>query len=187
MRREVIALRVIVTEVVGRWADAGSACGEDPLLSNLPPCSCSSAPFGDNPAPQIPVRGARRRVVLIIDEPTVVNRVRIATLAIPIAWCFDSKCLLLIALSPMSEVLPPPPDFVKGRREGGLGSIVMCDCDDDDDELAFVDATGDDRVAEIRSNDATGDAGDVDAISGEGFLLRFFDVGTEVGAGQGQV
>ena len=59
----------------------------------------------------------------------------------------------------------------------------MCDCDDD--ELAFVDATGGDRVAEIGSNGTTGDAGDVDAISGEGFLLRFFDVETEVGAGAG--
>jgi hypothetical protein len=61
----------------------------------------------------------------------------------------------------------------------------MCDCNDD--ELAFVvDATGDDRDAEIGSNGATGDAGDADAISGEGFLLRFFDVGTEVvGAGAG--
>jgi hypothetical protein len=61
--------------------------------------------------------------------------------------------------------------------------MMMCDCDDD--ELAFVDATGDDRVVEIGSNGATRDAGDVDAISGEGFLLRFFDVGTEVGAGAG--
>jgi hypothetical protein len=61
----------------------------------------------------------------------------------------------------------------------------MMMCDRDDDELAFVDATGDDRVAEMGSNGATGDAGDVDAISGEGFLLRFFDVGTEVVAGAG--
>jgi hypothetical protein len=59
--------------------------------------------------------------------------------------------------------------------------MAMCDCDDD--ELAFVDATGDDRVTKIGSNGATGDAGDVDPISGEGFLLRFFDVGTEVGTG----
>jgi len=51
---------------------------------------------------------------------------------------------------------------------------MICDCDDD--------ATGDGRVA---SNGATDDAGDVDAIRGEGFLLRFFDVGTEVGAGAG--
>jgi hypothetical protein len=59
------------------------------------------------------------------------------------------------------------------------------DCDDD--KVAFVDATGDDRVAEIGSDSATGDAGDADAMSGEGFLLRFFDVGTgtEVGAGAG--
>jgi hypothetical protein len=61
--------------------------------------------------------------------------------------------------------------------------MMKCDCDDD--ELAFVDATGGDRVADIASNGATGDAGDADAISGEGFLLRFFDVGTEVGAGVG--
>jgi len=50
--------------------------------------------------------------------------------------------------------------------------MMMCDCDDD--------ATGDGRVP---FNDATDDAGDVDAISGERFLLRFFDAGTEVGAG----
>jgi hypothetical protein len=48
----------------------------------------------------------------------------------------------------------------------------------DDDQLVFVDTTGDDRVAEIGSKGATGDGGDIDAISGEGFLLRFFDVGT---------
>ena len=51
---------------------------------------------------------------------------------------------------------------------------MICDCDDD--------ATGDGRVA---SNGATDDAGDVDAISGEGFLLRFLDVGTEVMTGAG--
>ena len=54
--------------------------------------------------------------------------------------------------------------------------MMMCDCDDDDD------ATGDDRVAEMESNGATGD---VDSINGEGFLRRFFDVGSEVGAGPG--
>jgi hypothetical protein len=45
--------------------------------------------------------------------------------------------------------------------------------------------TGDDRVADIGSNGATGDAGDIDAISGENFLLCFFDVGirTEVRGG----
>jgi hypothetical protein len=58
--------------------------------------------------------------------------------------------------------------------------MMMCDCDDDDDD----DATGDDRVAEIGSNGATGD---VDSINGEGFLRRFFDVGSEVGAGAGVV
>lgn len=52
---------------------------------------------------------------------------------------------------------------------------MMCDCDDD--ELAFVDATGDGRTK--------GDVGDVDAIRGEGFLVRFFDVETEVGEGTG--
>jgi hypothetical protein len=52
--------------------------------------------------------------------------------------------------------------------------MMMCDCDDDED------ATGDDRVAEIRSSGSTGD---VDSISGEGFLRRFFDAGSEVGAG----
>ena len=63
--------------------------------------------------------------------------------------------------------------------------MVMGDCDDD--ELAFVDATGDDRVAEIGSDSAKGDAGDADAMSGEGFLLSFFEVGigTEVVAGAG--
>ncbi len=50
--------------------------------------------------------------------------------------------------------------------------MMMYDCDDD--ELAFVDATGDDRVAEIG-------AGDVDEINGEGLLLRFFAVGTGTG------
>ena len=59
--------------------------------------------------------------------------------------------------------------------------MMMYDCDDD--KVAFVDATGDDPVAEIGSNGDTGDAGDADSISGEGFLVRFFDVGTEVGAG----
>ena len=43
--------------------------------------------------------------------------------------------------------------------------MVMGNCDDD--ELAFVDATGDDRVAEIGSDSARGDAGDADAMSGE--------------------
>jgi hypothetical protein len=62
--------------------------------------------------------------------------------------------------------------------------MMICDCDDD--KLAFIDVTGDGRVAEIGHNGATGDAGDVDAItSREGFLLRFFDMGTEVGAGAG--
>jgi hypothetical protein len=62
--------------------------------------------------------------------------------------------------------------------------MMMCGCDDD--KLAFVDVTGDGRVAEIGPNSTTGDAGDVDAItSREGFLLRFFDMGTEVGAGAG--
>jgi hypothetical protein len=63
--------------------------------------------------------------------------------------------------------------------------IIMCD-DCDDGVLAFVDdATGDDRVAEIGSKGARGDAGDADVIGIEGFLLRFFDVGTEVKAGAG--
>jgi hypothetical protein len=53
---------------------------------------------------------------------------------------------------------------------------MMCDCDDDDG------STGDDRVAEIGFNGATGD---VDSINGEDFLRRFFDVGSEVGAGAG--
>ena len=52
--------------------------------------------------------------------------------------------------------------------------MMMCDCEDG--------ATGDGRGA---SNSITGDAGDVDAIRGESFLLLLFDVGTEVGAGAG--
>jgi hypothetical protein len=48
---------------------------------------------------------------------------------------------------------------------------MMCDCDDD--KLAFVDANGGDRVVEIGFNSTTGDSGDIDAISGKGFLLRF--------------
>jgi len=58
--------------------------------------------------------------------------------------------------------------------------MITCDCDDD--ELALVDATGDGRAPAIGSNGATDDVGDADAISGEGFLLRFFDAGTEGGA-----
>jgi hypothetical protein len=49
----------------------------DRLLSNLP-CSCSSARIGDDPASQIPVRGARHLAVLTVDDPTAINRVRIA-------------------------------------------------------------------------------------------------------------
>jgi hypothetical protein len=60
----------------------------DPLLSNLPPCSCScfSARFGDDPAPQIPIRGARHWAGLIVDDPTAINRAvsLLAILAIPI-------------------------------------------------------------------------------------------------------
>jgi hypothetical protein len=56
--------------------------------------------------------------------------------------------------------------------------MMTCDCDNDD-------ATGDDRIAEIGSNGARGGTGDVDAINGEDTLLRFIDVGTEVGAGTG--
>jgi hypothetical protein len=54
--------------------------------------------------------------------------------------------------------------------------VMTCDCDGD--ELAFVDATGDDRVVEMG-------AGDVDEISGEGFLLCFFAVGAGTGVGVG--
>ena len=63
--------------------------------------------------------------------------------------------------------------------------MTMGDCDND--ELAFIDATDYDYVAEIGSDSVTGDAEDADAMSGEGFLLRFFDVGTgtEVGEGAG--
>lgn len=62
---------------------------------------------------------------------------------------------------------------------------MVCDCDDDGLAFKFVDATGDDRVAEMGSNGAAGDAGDVDAIRGEGLLLRFFGGGAEVGADVG--
>jgi hypothetical protein len=58
--------------------------------------------------------------------------------------------------------------------------MMVCDCDDE--KLAFVDATGDDLVAEIGSNGATVDAGDVDEISGEGFSLMW-----EQKSGQEQV
>jgi hypothetical protein len=44
----------------------------DPLLSNLPSCSYSSAPFGDEPTPQIPVRGPRRRAIRTVDDPTAI-------------------------------------------------------------------------------------------------------------------
>ena len=57
-----------------------------------------------------------------------------------------------------------------------------------DDELAFVDDAiggghGDGRVAAASNGAKEGE--NVDAISDEGFLLRFFDVGTEVGAAAG--
>jgi hypothetical protein len=61
----------------------------DPLLSNLPPCS-SSARFGDNPVPQIPVRGALRRVALTADDLTTINRARIAA-----RYARHSHCLVL--------------------------------------------------------------------------------------------
>jgi hypothetical protein len=72
-----------------RWAEtlpcltgyttcAGRPCLErDPLFSNLPPCSCSSARFEDDSAPQNPLRGVRRRAVLTVDDPTAINRARI--------------------------------------------------------------------------------------------------------------
>jgi hypothetical protein len=49
-----------------------------PLLSKLPPCSCSSARFGEDHAPQMPVRRARSRAVLTVDDPPATNRARIA-------------------------------------------------------------------------------------------------------------
>jgi hypothetical protein len=62
----------------------------------------------------------------------------------------------------------------------------MLPCDFDDDELALVGTTGDGRVAGMSSNGAMNDAGEGDAINGEGFLPHFFDVGTEAGgSGQG--
>jgi hypothetical protein len=70
----------------------------NPLLSNLPPCS-SSARFGDDPALQIPVRGARRRAVLTVDDPTAINRARI-----PARYPRHSHCLVL--LEEREEVSP---------------------------------------------------------------------------------
>ena len=81
---------------------------------------------------------------------------------------------------PLPVVLPPPPpDFARACRGGGRLSTTTYD----DDTLALLDATGDGRRADTaESNGATDDAGeDEAAMSGEGFL-RFFDVGTEVGA-----
>jgi len=69
IRSGVITLCVIVTEVIGGAVPAEG----DPLLSNLPPCSCSSAHLGDDAASQIPVRGARRRAVLTVDDPTAIK------------------------------------------------------------------------------------------------------------------
>ena len=77
-----------------------------------------------------------------------------------------------MCLRPLAVVLLPPPlpDFARGCRAGGLGSTC-----DDDDALALVDGTGEGRSAWAESNGAPDDAGDDEAISGEGFL-RFFDV-----------
>lgn len=55
--------------------------------------------------------------------------------------------------------------------------MSICECEDD--ELALVDTTGDGRAAEIGSNCSTHNAGEVDAIRGEGLLVRFYAVGTE--------
>ena len=66
--------------------------------------------------------------------------------------------------------------FRSRRSRRRTGSIVPCDF-----ELTWVDTTGDGRVAEMPSNGAMDDAGEGDAINGEGFLQHFIDVGTEVG------
>jgi len=55
VRREEITLCVIVTQVVGRCGRCLRSAEENPLLSNLPTCSCSSTGFEDDPAQQIPV------------------------------------------------------------------------------------------------------------------------------------
>jgi hypothetical protein len=55
--------------------------------------------------------------------------------------------------------------------------MSICECEYD--ELALVDTTGDGRAAEIGSDGSTHDAGEVDAIRGEGFLSHFYGVGTE--------
>ena len=84
-----------------------------------------------------------------------------------------------LPLLPLPVVLPPlPPGFARGCRGGGRLSTITYD-----DTLALLDATGDGRRADTaESNGATDEAGeDEAAMSGEGFL-RFFDVGTEVGA-----
>jgi len=77
-----------------------------------------------------------------------------------------------VLLEEESPIVCPRQEYCLRRRLISLEG----DAGEDDDELAFVDATGDDRVAEIGSNGATGDAGDVDAISSKGFLLSFFDM-----------
>ena len=58
-------------------------------------------------------------------------------------------------------------------------------CDDEDDALALVDESGEGYIVWAKSNGAIDDAGDEEAISGEGFR-RFFDVRAEFGrAGAG--
>jgi hypothetical protein len=49
-------------------------------LAGLAPCSCScsSAHFEDDLEPQIPIRGARRRAVPTVDDPTAINRAHVA-------------------------------------------------------------------------------------------------------------
>ena len=53
---------------------------ENPLFSNFPPRSCSSAHFENNPAREIPGRGAGYQAVLTVDDRTtrLINRARIA-------------------------------------------------------------------------------------------------------------
>ena len=99
---------------------------EDPLPPNLPPYSCSSTRFGDDPASQIPVRGAQRRADMTADDPTEIGRARIAA-----RDPCHSHCLVLREerkdreeVSPFvcscQEVLPPlpsRPDFTRPRSQ----------------------------------------------------------------------
>jgi hypothetical protein len=96
------------------------------LLSNLPPCSCSSARFEDDPASQIPVRGARHLTILTTDDPMAINRCsQPSSFTLPGASGGTGRTGPLFALA---EVLPPPPyslgrDHSNGRIPMGSGFL----------------------------------------------------------------